>query len=99
MSIRIELYAKDRFVDITDDLIACGGVFPDTLTEGIYPDDLVENNDGSLHYDLLGAINRNELLRKTFFDGRVHPMRIIDTDGGTFDVRLLLETRYSSRNA
>ena len=99
MAIRIEVFGRDRFFDITDQLKSLGGKFPDTFSEGIFPDDLVENTDDPLHYDLLGAISMNETLAKEFFDGRVHPMRIIDTEGHSFDVRVMLETRYSSRNA
>lgn len=98
MAIKIEIFGKDRFIDITDRLKATGAKLPDSFTQGIFPDDLATGDD-PMHFDLLDAINADETLRKTFFDGRVHPMHIIDTDGHTFDVRVLVETRYSSRNA
>ena len=108
MSVSIQIMAidpntgQDAWYDITEPIKNTGVPFPDTLETGIYPDKLMtadNYNNVPKFYDLLGAISQVEGLKDTFFDGRVHPMRIIDSGGASFLLRVLLKSRYSSRNS
>lgn len=106
MSVRIEVSARINGIvtwfDITDDLVARGARMPESVNyAGVYPDDVTESDDDPLFYDLLGAINdhADTRLRDNFFDGRVHGIKIVDSFRGAFEARLLVDTRYTSRNA
>lgn len=106
MSVSIQISARVNGVttwfDITEDLANRGAKIPASVSvPGIYPDDLTSSDDEALHYDLLGAINdhKDTRLRENFFDGKVHGLKIVDSHRGAFDCRILLETRYGSRNA
>lgn len=106
MSIKVKVSARVDGVltwfDITDELVGRGARLPnDVSIAGVYPDDLVASSDEPMFYDLLGAINdhADTRLRDNFFDGRVHGIQIEDPRRGTFNARIILETRYGSRNA
>lgn len=80
--------------DITADLNAQYAL-PESANAGIFPD-----RSRSKWWDLLPAINAHAELKDTFFnnDTAVHALTIEDTNGQTFTVRVLLRTKYTSRN-
>lgn len=105
MSLSIKIQAKDqnnelKWFDITEALEIAGTPLPSVVEPGVYPDKLLtnENDTTPRFYNLLGAVHATPVLRDTFFDGKVHPIQFIDSDGQTYDLRLLLQTRYTSRN-
>lgn len=79
--------------DITASLNAQHSL-PSASNSGVFPN--MSRNDW---WDLLPAINANETLRNQFFndDNGVHTLRF-DEQGTTFEVRVLLRMKYSSRN-
>lgn len=67
---------------------------PSASQEGVFP-----NRSRSDWYDLLPAISANETLRNEFFNDNngIHLLRF-EEEGRTFEVKVLLRMKYSSRN-
>jgi len=79
-------------VDITADLnrqyalpSSLGGICPDA--------------SGGKWWDLLRCINKHPELKSKFFQGGVHIMKVIDSNGTDFKVKMLLKMVYSARNS
>lgn len=85
----IEVYLDGQ--DITDSINAQyplpdnpGGILPDA-TAGRW-------------YDMLKIINENPTLKKNYFQGGIHKLQIIDSTGRSFEVKMLLRSKYSALN-
>lgn len=80
--------------DITADLNAQYPL-PNSVSEGVFPD-----YSRSKWWDLLPAISAHQELRYSFFndDVGVHTLKVEDTNGQSMNVRILLRTKYTSRN-
>lgn len=81
-------------IDITADL-AAQYALPATNTAGVYPD-----RTRSTWWDLLPAINNHVELRESFFNDStgVHSLTFQDTQGEPVIVKVLMRTKYTSRN-
>lgn len=85
----IKVYLDDQ--DITDSL---NKQYPLPIgPEGILPD-----ASAGKWYDLLRCISDNSTLKAQYFQGGVHRMKIVDTTGRQFEVKLLTRSKYSARN-
>lgn len=49
-------------------------------------------------YNLLKIIDQTPGLRDHYFEGGVHLMKIQDSTGRSFEVKMLLRSKYSARN-
>lgn len=71
---------------------------PDSTGGGVFP-----SRETGKWYDLLACVDKNETLRKNFFNasgsyGGVHELKIEDPDGAVFNVKVLVRNKYSARN-
>lgn len=90
MSIKVFLDGTDITADLNSQY-----ALPSSTKSGIFPD-----RSRSRWWDLLSAINAHPELRDTFFnnDIGIHSLKIQDTSGSTFTARILLRSKYTSRN-
>lgn len=88
----IKVFLDDT--DITADLNKQYAL-PANSNSGIFPD-----RSRSRWWDLLPAISAHPELQENFFnnDIGIHSLKIQDTSGKTFTARILLRTKYTSRN-
>ena len=71
---------------------------PESTGNGIFP-----SRETGKWYDLLECIDKNETLRKNFFNasgsyGGVHELRVEDPKLGSFNMRVIIRSKYSARN-
>ena len=70
---------------------------PQALSSGVFP-----SKKAGEWYDLMQCIDDNAFLAKNFFNGGdygVHEFKIVNTDGQTFQARLLTRMKYTARNS
>lgn len=49
-------------------------------------------------YNLLKIIDQTPGLRDHYFEGGIHRMQVVDSTGRSFEVKMLLRSKYSARN-
>lgn len=66
---------------------------PDTLGVGCLPDDSHEK-----WWDLWGIIKTTPALKDEFQKKAVHTMKLVDSNGTAYNVKLLTKSKYTARN-
>ena len=78
--------------DITADLNRQHDL-PGKISAGIYPD-----NSHNKWWDLWVCIQNNSTLKENYQDKSIHTLVIKDSEGGTYNAKIILRTKYAARN-
>ena len=79
-------------IDITDSLNKQYPL-PSALAPGVFPD-----NNHNHWWDLWTCIQNNATLKSNYQNYAVHLLQIQDSNGGTYNAKLILRTKYTARN-
>lgn len=66
---------------------------PASAAAGVFPDASHEK-----WWDLWGIIKSTPALKDEFQKKAVHTMKVMDSDGTEYDIRLLIAAKYTARN-
>lgn len=66
---------------------------PSTISAGVFPDASHEK-----WWDLWGIIKSTTALKDNFQKKAVHTMKVVDSAGTEYDVKLLTKAKYTARN-
>ena len=66
---------------------------PSSATAGTFPDASHEH-----WWDLWGIIKNSAELKDAFQQKAVHFMKVVDSDGTAYDIKLLVASKYTARN-